>query len=745
MSAPAVDDRLAEILLAFVDAEEQGKPLDRENFLAAHPEFAEELGEFFASRATFERFAKPLRQVRSGLAGMMSPQSLLDLGQLGDFKLVREVGRGGMGIVYEAHQESLNRRVALKMLPFVAALDPRQLQRFKNEAQAAALLHHSNIVPVHAIGCDRGVHFYAMQFIEGQSLANVIEELRVQQRSRQQTVPPTAPVGALSTAWAERRRDFVRRVAELGRDCADALEHAHLMGVVHRDIKPANVLLDAFGQPWLTDFGLAQLQNSVSLTTSGELVGTLRYMSPEQASGRRGVVDHRTDIYSLGATLYELLTRMPLFDGRDRQVLLHKILDDLPRLPRQIDPEIPLELETILLKTLAKAPSERYATARELGDDFRRFLSDQPILARRPSLMDRAAKWSRRHRPIVVSATAVLLLAICGSFVSTLLIAAAHRETSVALVRERERSQEAENQRAIAEANFRQARRAVDFLAEVSEEELVERTSVNDIRRKLLAGALDYYQEFIDRHENDPRTRAELIETRQRVADILEGLTAEYEFYQSMPRTMLLMERAVVDDLKLDEDQQVKIDLLGDTWREQRDEVFRSFRYLPPETRRQRFKELAAENRQARAAVLTPEQVLRLEQIALQVRGVWALSDSETADALQLTREQRLTVRQLQDQWRFSPWRPNESSSRHHLGKGHHDRNRTSPPSKSPDANSAIASSTSNAPASNSTTPPDPRTLLSPEQQELWDSMIGKPFAGKVNFSPWAILGTRSK
>ena len=208
----------------------------------------------------------------------------------GDFEIEEEIGRGGMGIVYRARQLSLKRTVALKVLPLAATLDPRRLQRFHNEAQAAASLHHTNIVPVYFVGSERGVHFYAMQLIDGQTLAAVIHDQRRSESKEPVQEPgaePTActtPAAAFSTAKPGRDAAYFRKVAELGVQAAEALDHAHQMGVVHRDIKPANLMLDGRGTLWVTDFGLAQLQTDAGLTLTGDLVGTLRYMSPEQAA-----------------------------------------------------------------------------------------------------------------------------------------------------------------------------------------------------------------------------------------------------------------------------------------------------------------------------------------------------------------------------------------------------------------------------------------------------------------------------
>ncbi|HEV3202473.1 MAG TPA: serine/threonine-protein kinase, partial [Bryobacteraceae bacterium] len=334
---------------------------------------------------------------------------------LGDFHILREIGRGGMGVVYEAQQVSLKRRVALKVLPFAAVMDPRQLQRFQNEAQAAASLHHTNIVPVHAVGSERGVHYFAMQFIDGRPLDAVIRDLRRQQHGQSTGPQPAEGAGDQPTAWyaaappatsatAETARpaqavvstehsitsrEFFHNVARLGIQAAEALDCAHHLGVVHRDIKPGNLMVEAGGHVWVTDFGLARVQADASITATGDLVGTLRYMSPEQALVKRVVIDHRTDIYSLGATLYELLTLRPAFPGKDRQEVLRQIAFDEPPLPRRLNRAVPAELEVVVLKALEKSPADRYATAQELADDLGRFLEDKPIRAKRPSLWQR--------------------------------------------------------------------------------------------------------------------------------------------------------------------------------------------------------------------------------------------------------------------------------------------------------------------------------------------------------------------
>jgi serine/threonine protein kinase/Flp pilus assembly protein TadD len=401
---------------------------------------------------------------------------------LGDFRLLREVGRGGMGVVYEAVQISLNRRVALKVLPLAATLDPRQLQRFRHEAQAAAMLHHPNIVPVHGVGCERGVHYYAMQLIEGRSLAAVIAELRgdpVASRERQRPeeattahapvadapgppAAPTAPVAARSTKPSRTGKDHYRRIAGLVAQAADALEYAHSIGVVHRDVKPANLLLDAGGHLWVTDFGLARLGDGAGLTASGDLLGTLRYMSPEQALAKHGLVDHRTDVYALGATLYELLTLRPAVCGDDKQEVLLRLAFEEPTAPRKLDKAIPAELETITLKALTKNPNERYAAASELADDLRRWLGDQPIRAHRPTVRQRLVRWGRRHPGITAALGLAAGLLLAGAW-------AWDRQTTQAETAARAVAAEADQLRDVdrlPEA-FQAARRAADLLPRI--------------------------------------------------------------------------------------------------------------------------------------------------------------------------------------------------------------------------------------------------------------------------------------
>jgi serine/threonine protein kinase len=381
----------------YLAALQGGRRPSREAFLAEHPDLTDELARCLE---VLEFIQSAADGVRSGRESSPSDDALPADTMLGDYRLIREAGRGGMGIVYEAEQVPLARRVALKVLPFAASLDAKLVQRFRIEAQVAAQLNHPHIVPVYAVGSERGFHYFAMRFIEGQSLAGVIRERQGVKGPGDE--PPSAP----------RARVFARAIASIGLQAAEALEHAHSLGVLHRDIKPGNLLLDETGSLWVADFGLARLRDDPGPTQSGDLLGTLRYMSPEQLLARRGVVDQRSDVYSLGATLYEALTLRPAFDGQDHQTLIQQVLFDDPTPPRRINPTIPKALETVILKAMTKEPSGRYATSAEFADDLRRFLDDVPVLARPQSVVDRSVKWARRHRTSLMAAATALVLAL---------------------------------------------------------------------------------------------------------------------------------------------------------------------------------------------------------------------------------------------------------------------------------------------------------------------------------------------
>jgi serine/threonine protein kinase len=500
----ALADLSAESLLAqvtdeFLERQARGEQPDIEEYATRYPALAAVLRSTLAA----------LRLIAGSPAPVYADGEPPPFGALGDFRILREVGRGGMGIVYEAEQISLGRRVALKVLPFAATMDPRQLQRFQNEARAAASLEHPHIVPVYGVGSERGVHYYAMKFIEGQSLAEIIAQERVNSASREcepphppchQTAhaPPTAdtaPIAHALTEGAPCSAAVFRQIAEWGIQAAEALEHAHSLGIVHRDIKPANLLIDGKGTLWITDFGLARTAADAGLTMTGDVLGTLRYMSPEQALAKHGLVDHRSDIYSLGVTLFELLTGTPAVGGNDREEILNALTFGEPPQPRALEPAIPRELETIVLKAIAHDAAERYGAARELADDLQRFLEARPIRACRPSLVHRLAKWGRRHRGLVVTIAASLAILLVVLVISVLWIWREQAATKAALLSAASNYALAESQHQQSRANFRNALNGMIQLLEASDtiEALneLQRTAV----RHALAGRMERFIE----------------------------------------------------------------------------------------------------------------------------------------------------------------------------------------------------------------------------------------------------------
>jgi serine/threonine protein kinase/WD40 repeat protein len=457
-------DQLAE---DFAARFRRGERPSLKEYTDRYPDLAPEIRELFPALVGMERI-----DVEPGSALQAPP-----LRQVGDYRIVREVGRGGMGVVYEAEQLSLGRRVALKVLPSHAVKDGRALDRFQREAKAAARLHHTNIVPVYEVGQDGDTCYYAMQFIQGQGLDQVVDELRrlradsasgkgktPQKAPAQGANAPCSEVGHAARALltgqfaaqdlttcesdAAPSRDssttrlepsvtssavlpgatdlssvqsdhwhYFRSVAHIGQQTAAALTYAHRRGIIHRDIKPSNLLLDASGVVWVTDFGLAKSADD-ALTQTGDLVGTFRYMAPERFQGRGDV---RADVYALGLTLYELLVLRPAYDSPDRLRLMEQVKEQEPPRPRTLDPRIPRDLETIVLKAVQKEPKRRYQSAEEMSEDLRRFLAGEPIKARRTGELERLRLWCRRKPAVAGLTAAVLLLLLTVAVASTVL------------------------------------------------------------------------------------------------------------------------------------------------------------------------------------------------------------------------------------------------------------------------------------------------------------------------------------
>ncbi len=382
-------DRLAE---EFADRCRRGESPSIEEFVARLPEQAQRIRDLFPSVGMMEQLKRRVDAGREDSYSLHEP----GLESLGEYRIVRELGRGGMGIVYEAFQESLQRHVALKVIPRQSLLDARRRQRFHREAMAVAQLHHTNIVPIFAVGEHDGLPYYAMQYIRGDGLDRRLERWRSEGHDR-------GP-----RHW--------RFVAMIGKQAAEALQYAHDQGILHRDIKPANILVDEHEVAWLTDFGLAKVMGRDDLTNSGDVVGTLRYLAPEAL---RGEADHRADIYSLGLTLYELLTLQLPFGDRSPSELVRCVTEEQPIRPRKVDASIPRDLETIILKATARDPGHRYATAGDLAADLRWFIEGRPILARRASPPERLVRWCQRNKGLA-AALGVAAVAFLFALVATL-------------------------------------------------------------------------------------------------------------------------------------------------------------------------------------------------------------------------------------------------------------------------------------------------------------------------------------
>jgi WD40 repeat protein/serine/threonine protein kinase/tetratricopeptide (TPR) repeat protein len=426
-------------------------------YTSRFPDLATEIRDLFPALVMLED-VRPPANGGSANSNTLPPAGGKKLERLGDYRILREVGRGGMGIVYEAEQESLGRHVALKMLPAQSLLDDRHLQRFQREARAAARLHHTNIVPVFGVGEQEGLHYYVMQFIQGQGLDQVLAVLqRLRKVPDAGAVEPSPASNGMASAAAvahslmtgvfalpkvdrpvtddtsktiespsssgsvapeqpaQRLTDdgqpYWNSVARIGIQVADALAYAHAQGTLHRDIKPSNLLLDTQGIVWVTDFGLAKGSDSEDLTHTGDVVGTLRYMAPERFKGK---ADPRSDVYALGLTLYELLTLRPAFEGSERNRLFLQVMSLDPPRPRKLNRAVPRDLETIVLKAVARDPGHRYQSAAEMAEDLHRFTDDKPIRARPVSELEKAWRWCRRNPSLAMLSLALLLTLALG-------------------------------------------------------------------------------------------------------------------------------------------------------------------------------------------------------------------------------------------------------------------------------------------------------------------------------------------
>jgi tetratricopeptide (TPR) repeat protein/tRNA A-37 threonylcarbamoyl transferase component Bud32 len=402
-------DRIETVLNEFCEAWFAGICPDPDSFCRDHPECEPELGQRIASFLDAARsFSRS--EDGDGSADREANHDDDDLqGRiLGDFRIMDEIGRGGMARVYEAEQISLKRRVALKVLSPHLSFSTQAVQKFHREAEAGSRQSHAGIVSVYAVGSIRGTHYIVQELVAGaRTLADHLERLGKE---------PALP------------RGHFRQAAEKIADVARAVAHAHRSGVIHRDLKPSNILLTRKDEPKVTDFGLARVEGALALSQSGDFAGTPYYMSPEQARGSRSAIDRRTDIYSLGVTFYEALTLNRPFDGDTSHEVIKKILLLEPKDPRKINARVPRDLSVICLKAMEKEPSKRYQSMEELAEDLDRFLEGEPILARPSRWISRPVKWVRRHKLLSVAA-GTLFVALATVAVLLLVIFLEQRDT----------------------------------------------------------------------------------------------------------------------------------------------------------------------------------------------------------------------------------------------------------------------------------------------------------------------------
>ena len=479
-----------------------------------------------------------------GLAGREPPATDADsnvarVRYFGDYEITRELARGGMGVVFLALQKSLNRPVALKMILAGQLADEIDVKRFHTEAEAAAGLDHPGIVPIYEVGQHEGQHYFSMGFVEGQSLA---------QRLADGPLPP----GEATTLLLK---------------VADAIAYAHERGVIHRDLKPGNILLDRGGNPRVTDFGLAKkVAGDSGLTASGQIMGTPSYMPPEQAGGNRADVGPAADVYALGATLYSLLTGRPPFQAASAMDTVIQVIGEEPVSPRRLNPGITRDLETICLKCLEKSPARRYATARALADELRRYLNGEPIQARPVRLPERAWRWSKRNPLAASLLTVVAILTAAGTATITGLwlraeslrqaAVAAGNQTKLALGEAVAAGERADRARADAvasgkraEASAATARQAVsDYLNKVTASPALHRPGLVGLRRDLLSQALLYYEGFLRDSGSDPELRTEAAAAQNRASMILNEMGQTNRAIETGRRAVDLYEQLAHDE-----------------------------------------------------------------------------------------------------------------------------------------------------------------------------------------------------
>jgi tRNA A-37 threonylcarbamoyl transferase component Bud32/tetratricopeptide (TPR) repeat protein len=511
MSFDAKSQQVDAAIADYLEAIERGAPRDRDDFLRNHPDMADELREFFADYDALQQAAP-----RSGLASAATsvangsrdaaPFAVGDLPRtFGQFVLLKEIARGGMGVVYKARQATPARIVALKMILTGRLASPREVERFHVEAQAAAALDHPNIVPVFEVGQVDDQVYFTMGFVGGCSAAERIAE---------SPLPP-------------------RAAARIVRDAAGAVHYAHGQGIVHRDLKPGNILLDDDERVRVTDFGLAKRHSDedAHITKTGQLLGTPNFMSPEQLSGRTDDIGPESDVYSLGATLYAMLTGRPPFQAASIADVLRQVAEQDPAPPRRLDAAIPRDLETIALKCLEKHPARRYASAQGFADDLERFLRDQPIMARRATPWERAFRWGRRNPVAAGLAAAVAALVVLAVGVLVASNASIRRQSAARAAALQQK-----------DAALITARNAVNqMLTQVANEKIEDVAVAYPLRISLLQDALRFYEALAPLADEDQTVSHEMAGVLSSMAALQREMGERDEAIRSLRRGIELL------------------------------------------------------------------------------------------------------------------------------------------------------------------------------------------------------------
>jgi tRNA A-37 threonylcarbamoyl transferase component Bud32/tetratricopeptide (TPR) repeat protein len=509
--ADGLQSRLADAAVAeYLEAIERGAPPDLEEFLTRHANAGAALREFLADYQAIERLSPRLAPATAASAHTTGRTPAgkyprLELPRVfGNFELLEEIARGGMGIVYKARQSTPVRTVALKMILAGQLASDADVERFYAEAQAVATLDHANIVPVFEVGNCEGQHYFSMGYVEGESLSERLAR------------------GPL----------MAREAAAIIRDVAGAVHYAHQRGIIHRDLKPANILVDQDGRVRVTDFGLARRQtDETRLTHTGQLLGTPNFMPPEHIAGRAEDIGPAADVYSLGATLYAILTGRPPFQAASMAGTLRQVAEQEPVALRQLDVTIPRDLETIALKCLEKSPSRRYATAQSLADDLERFLTDRAIVARRSTQVERFVRWGRRN-PLAAGLTAALAVLIFAA-VSVLAV-------SNSQIRRESAARAAALQQK--DAALATARDAVNqMLTDVASEKFNNVPIAHPLRLSLLKGAFRFYEHLMQLNEADRSLVPEMAQVLYNMAGLQRELGQKEDAERSLRRGIELL------------------------------------------------------------------------------------------------------------------------------------------------------------------------------------------------------------